>query len=367
MAGMSAPVSLPVGNLPSGEPVEVHDLVGRGLSVAVSTYGARIVGFRMPDRGGDVVDVVLGFDDLDGYLGDCEYHGATVGRFANRIAAGRFVLDGAEHRVPANEGPNALHGGPQGFDRQLWTAEPTGVEHPSVRLRRRSPDGEMGFPGELDLSVTFTVEGDDLVIDYEAVTDRATVVNLTQHAYFNLAGGGTAEDHVLQVAASGYLPIGPDLLPLGPVEPVEGTPFDLRTAVRVGDRIRRAHPQVVRARGIDHTYVLDGEMLDGEMLDGETGVGVRRAARLEHPGSGRVLEVWTDQPGLQVYTGNMLDATTVGRGGVMYRQGDAVCLEPQHFPDSPNRPDYPSTVLRPGQTYRSREVLRTGVTEAAPG
>lgn len=347
---MSTPVSLPVGTLPTGQPVEVHDLVGRRLSVAVSTYGARIVGFRMPDRSGDVADVVLGFDDLEGYLGDAEYHGATVGRFANRIAGGRFVLDGVEHHVPANEGANALHGGTQGFDRQMWTAQPLGGEHPSVRLSRRSADGEMGFPGTLDVSVTFTVEGDDLVIDYEAVTDRATVVNLTQHAYFNLAGGGTAEDHVLQVDATGYLPIGPDLLPLGPVEPVEGSPFDLRTPVRVGDRIRQAHPQVVGARGIDHTYVLDGDRS-----------GVRRAARLEHPGTGRTLEVWTDQPGLQVYTGNMLDATTVGRGGVLYRQGDAVCLEPQHFPDSPNRPDYPSTVLRPGETYRSREVLRTGV------
>jgi aldose 1-epimerase len=349
---MSEPVSLPVGTLPTGEPVEVHDLVGRNLSVAVSTYGARIVGFRTPDRQGNVTDVVLGFDNLAGYLHDDSYHGATVGRFANRIAGGRFELDGEQHTVPPNEGANALHGGPQGFDRRLWSAEPLGGASPSVRLSRRSPDGEMGFPGTLDVRVTFTVDADDLVIDCEAVTDRATVVNLTQHAYFRLAGGGTVEDHVLQVDASGYLPVGEDLLPVGPVAPVDGTPFDFRSPVRIGDRIRQGHPQVVRARGIDHTYVLDDAPGSGT---------VRRAARLEHPGSGRVLEVWTDQPGLQVYTGNMLDGTTVGRGGLVHRQGDAVCLEPQHFPDSPNRPDYPSTVLRPGMTYRSREVLRTGV------
>lgn len=359
---MTAPVSLPVGTLPTGEPVEVHDLVGRSLSVAVSTYGARIVGFRTPDRRGDVADVVLGFDDLAGYLQDGSYHGATVGRVANRIAGGRFELDGDPFVVPANEGANALHGGTQGFDSRLWTAEPGSGASPCVRLHRRSADGEMGFPGNLDVSVTFTVEGDDLVIDYEAVTDRPTVVNLTQHAYFCLAGAGSVEDHVLQVAASQYLPVGDDLLPIGPPSPVEGTPFDLRTPVRIGDRVRVAHPQVMLARGIDHTYVLDGPVETGPGDEG----GLRLAARVEHPGTGRTLEVWTDQPGLQVYTGNMLDGTTVGRGGLVHRQGDGLCLEPQHFPDSPNRPGYPSTVLRPGATYRSREVLRTGVLAVAP-
>jgi len=344
----------------------VHDLVGRRIGVSVSTYGARIVGLRTMDRHGDVADIVLGFDDLDGYLSDSSYHGATVGRFANRIAAGRFELDGTAHEVPANEGGNALHGGPVGFDRHVWTAEPVDSGEASVCLRRRSPHGEMGFPGALDVTVTFTVDGDELSIDYEAVTDRATVVNLTQHAYFCLAGRGSVEDHVLQVDAGGFLPVDADLLPVGPIQAVDGTPFDFRTPTRIGDRVRVAHPQVLRARGIDHTFVLDGpDSSDGP--DGPDGpTGLRRAARVEHPGSGRTLEVWTDQPGLQVYTGNMLDGTVVGRDGLVHRQGDGLCLEPQHFPDSPNRPDYPSTVLRSGETYRSREVLRTGLMTPRP-
>lgn len=345
------------GTLPTGEPVEVHDLVGTRISVSVSTFGARIVGFRAPARDGEVDDVVLGYDDLEGYLADGDYHGATVGRFANRIAGGRFELDGQVHQVPANEGSNALHGGPVGFDRQLWAAGPRPGGEASVRMHRRSPDGEMGFPGTLEVAVTFTVDGADLIIDYEAVTDAPTVVNLTQHAYFRLGGGGTVEEHVLQVDASRYLPVDAGLLPVGDPEPVQGTPLDLRSGVRIGDRVRLAHPQVVLARGIDHTYLLDGPLERG----------VRRAARVEHPGTGRTLEVWTDQPSLQVYTGNMLDGTSVGRGGRLHRQGDGLCLEPQHLPDSPNRPDYPSTVLRPGETYRSREVLRTGVLDADAG
>lgn len=350
-------MSRPVGTLAGGEPVEVHDLVGARISVSVSTYGARIVGLHTPDARGEVADIVLGFDDLDGYLGDGDYHGATVGRFANRIAGGRFELDGTAHSVPANENGNALHGGPQGFDRRLWTARTLDDGEACVRLSRRSPDGEMGFPGTLDVSVTFTVQGDDLLIDYEAVTDRPTVVNLTQHAYFCLAGGGTVEDHVLQVDAEAYLPIDTDLLPVGEPAPVADTPFDLRTPVRIGAQVRRSHPQVLLARGIDHTYVLRPAAAGADP--------VRRAARVEHPPTGRTLEVWTDQPGLQVYTGNMLDGSTVGRGGRVHRQGDGLCLEPQHFPDSPNRPDYPSTVLRPGETYRSREVLRAGVVDGS--
>jgi aldose 1-epimerase len=319
------------------------------LEVGVTAHGARIVAVRTPDREGRWGDVALGLADEDAYRRDRDYLGACVGRFANRIAGGRFALDGTEYRIPQNEPGAALHGGPGAFEHAAWERDEPGAE--SVTLRRRSPDGENGFPGTLQVSVTYAVDGAQLRIEHEARTDAPTVVNLTNHAYWNLAGGGSVEDHEVSLTAWQFLPVDEHLIPSGPPVAVADTPFDLRTPLRIGARLREGHPQLQAARGYDHTFVIDGP----------SGV-LRAAARVVEPRSGRTLELRTDQPGVQFYTGNMLDGTLVLRDGSAARQGDAFCLEPQGFPDSPNRPDFPSTVLRPGGVYRSRSILRFGTT-----
>jgi aldose 1-epimerase len=325
------------------------DLSAQGLEVGVVEHGARLALVRAPDRDGVLGDVVLGLDD---YSADADFLGATVGRFANRIDGGTFELDGRRYAVPCNEGEVALHGGPDGFDRRTFTADPVvdadGAR--SVTLRRTSPDGENGFPGALEVAVTYTVRGTELAIEHTATTDAPTVVNLTNHAYWNLAGGGSVEGHLVTVPAARYLPVDGRLIPTGELAPVEGTPFDLREPVPIGARLREAHPQLLRARGYDHTFVLDGA----------TG-GLAVAAHVEEPRSGRTLTMLTDQPGVQFYSGNFLDGTVVLHGGTMARQGDAFCLEPQHFPNAPNEPAFASTVLRPGETYRSRIVVRLGL------
>jgi aldose 1-epimerase len=301
--------------------------------------------------------MVLGLDE-PAYAADGAFFGATVGRFANRIAGGAFVLDGTRHRVPCNEDGVALHGGTDGFDRKVFTADAV-VERPggrSVTLRRTSPDGENGFPGTLEVAVTYTVTGSDVTIEHTARTDAPTVVNLTNHAYLNLAGDGTVDDHVVRIAASHYLPVDAHLIPTGELAPVHGTPFDLRRPAQIGARLREAHPQLQRTRGYDHTFVLDRPV----------GADLVPAAHVEEPRSGRTLTLLTDQPGVQFYSGNFLDGTTVLRHGRVARQGDAFCLEPQHFPDSPNQPEFPSTVLRPGELYRSRILLRFGTCGARP-
>ncbi|WP_456538774.1 aldose epimerase family protein [Blastococcus sp. SYSU D00669] len=332
------------GALPDGREVERFVLRAGGTEVAVLSYGAVLQSVCAPDAGGTVADVVLGFDDLAGYLADGSYHGAVAGRYANRIAGARFTLDGVEHVLPANHGVACLHGGPEGFHSKLWSAR----EVPGgVALSLTSPDGDMGFPGELTATVTYVLDDDGLTLSYEATTDRPTVVNLTNHAYWNLGGrGGTVEDHVLELAASRFVAVDDELIPTG-VEPVDGTPLDFRTPRRVGDRLREAHEQLVKAQGYDHAWVLDGD-------------GLRLAARLSDPGSGRVLEVVTDQPSVQFYSGNFLDGGAVGRGGRLIRQSDGLCLETQHLPDSPNRPEFPSTVLRPGERYATTTVFRFG-------
>ena len=337
------------GTLPDGRPVERYVLEGGGVEAAVLTYGAVLQSVRAPDSAGRTAEVTLGYDDLDGYLSDVGYLGAVVGRFANRIGKGRFSLDGVEHVLPSNHGAACLHGGPEGFHAQLWSARgvPGGVE-----LSRTSPDGEMGFPGTVDVTVTYTLGDDGLDLRYSATTDRPTVVNLTNHAYWNLAGGGTAEDHVLELPASSFVAVDADLIPTE-VTAVEGTPLDFRTPRRIGDRVRASHPQLLHARGYDHAWVLD------------PADGLRLSARVRDPGSGRVLEVLTDQPSVQFYSGNFLDGAAVGRGGLAMRQGDGLCLETQHLPDSPNRPDFPSTVLRPGERYETRTLLRFGTERAA--
>ena len=327
----------PFGTTPSGRTVERYQLVHGEVTVAVLTYGAVLQSVRVPDRDGTVTDVVLGFDDLDGYLADKSYHGAVVGRFGNRIAGGRFTLDGTEHVLPQNHGRTTLHGGPGGFHGQVWDA--TGTSD-GVVLRLLSPDGQEGFPGTLQVSVDVRLDADGLHWQYRATTDAPTVVNLTNHAYWNLCGtgAGSVEDHVLHLPASRYVPVDEGLLPLADLAPVAGTPFDFRDPRRVGERLRAPHPQLLRAQGYDHCLLLDPRP-DSV------------AAHLHDPRSGRSLTLRTDQPGVQVYSGNLLDGTVVGRGGKTHRQGDGLCLETEHLPDSPNRPDFPSTVLRPGEEY----------------
>ncbi len=340
------------GHLDDGRAVDRIVLRSDALEVAVLTHGATVQSVLVPDRDGRVNDVVLGFDDLSGYLAPHPYFGATIGRFANRIARARFTLDGVQHRLPANNGPSCLHGGTVGFDRHLWSMHEPGGQpgSDSVALSHVSPDGDMGFPGALTATVTFTVSGPDLRIDYQATTDRPTVVNLTNHSYFNLAGAGSATDHEVHLLASRFTPVDDTVVPTGEITDVAGTPLDFTSFRTIGSALRQPHEQLRRAHGLDHNWVIDGAG-DGAM---------RLAAAVREPSSGRVMEVWTDQPGVQFYTGNLLDGTVVGKGGQVYRKGDAFCLETQHFPDSPNQPAFPSTVLRPGETYRTSTVFRFG-------
>jgi aldose 1-epimerase len=334
--------------VPSAGTTGTIDIGGPALQVEVVPFGARLSRVRAPDRDGVVADVALGLDDP---RADTAFLGATVGRYANRIAGGTFVLDGHRYTVPCNEDGVALHGGPDAFDRQEFRAAPV-VDNPdgrSVTLRRTSPAGENGFPGTLEVAVTYTVRGAELAIEHTATTDAPTVVNLTNHAYWNLAGGGSTEGHVIRIAAGRYLPVDARMIPTGELAPVDGTPFDLRTPTRLGTHLRDGHPQLVAARGYDHTFVLDDRG------------GLVEAAYVEEPVSGRTLTMLTDQPGVQFYSGNMLDGTLVLRDGTTARQGDAFCLEPQAFPNAPNEPAFPSAVLRPGERYRSQIVLRFGV------
>lgn len=340
----------PFGTLADGTTVDGYTLRSPGgIAVHVITYGGIITALHAPDRAGRTRDVVLGFDTLDGYLHDSPYFGAVIGRYANRIAAGRFTLDGHTYQLDTNDGPNALHGGVRGFDKVVWRAEPQATEGgPAVSLTYRSPDGDQGYPGTLDARVTYTVTSrDELVIDYEATTDRATPVNLTQHSYFNLAGAGYADilDHRLTVHASAYTPIDATLIPTGEVALVAGTPFDFRAAHPVGARIDDPDVQLQRAGGYDHNFVLD-----------RSGPGLTHAARVEEPESGRAMDVYTTQPGLQFYSGNFLDGTIRGKEGFVYTHRSGLCLETQHFPNSPNEPRFPATILRPGETFRSSTV-----------
>ncbi|MFW5471221.1 aldose epimerase family protein [Knoellia sp. CPCC 206435] len=330
------------GTMPGGEPVSAFTLSSdTGLQLTVLDLGATVQSIRVPTGAGTSEEVVLGFDDAAGYTSpDNPYLGASVGRYANRIAEASFELDGQTYAVSANEGPTSLHGGVEGFHARVWAVVDSGSDRLTLQLV--SVDGDQGFPGTLTATATYAVDGDAVTIDYEATCDAPTVVSLTNHAYFALGGsdGGGADAHVLTVHADEYLPVTPASTPEGRTEPVSGTPFDLTTPTALGPRVRSAHPQVARVVGIDHTFVLRG-------------TGVRPAARLEHPGTGRALEVETDQPTIQVYTGNRLDGSLAGHEGRLLRQGDGICLETQRHPDAPNQPSFPSAVLRPGQTYRS--------------
>ena len=336
----------------AGQRVELFTLTREGApTVAVTSHGAYIVSILAADRDGTVADVTLGHADLPGYLEDGSYLGAVVGRYANRIAQGRFSLDGKAYTLARNNGPNALHGGPEGFHRKLWTPRiVSGPEGESLELSCTSPDGEEGFPGTLTATVTYSLTSDGgLRLDYAAATDVATVVNLTNHAYFNLAGEGAGDvlGHRLQLEADSFTPVDETLIPTGELRPVEGTPFDFREPTAIGARIDDPDPQLERGGGYDHNFVVRGAA--GEL---------RRAARVVEPGSGRVLEVLTTEPGVQLYTGNFLDGSVVGKSGTPYGRREGFCLETQHYPDSPNHPDFPSVVLRPGETYEQTTIFR---------
>ncbi len=344
--------------LPDGREAEEFLLDnGRGMAARVGTYGARLLSLRVPDRSGAPVEVLLGYDRLEEWAGDNAFLGATIGRCANRIARGRFTLDGSPHRVPVNDPPNALHGGPQGFDKAVWRADPAADGTAALTLFHTSPDGDQGFPGTVAAQLRVALTGDGgLSLEYRAETDRPTVVNPTNHAYFNLAGGGDVLGHVVAIAADRFTPLDATLIPTGELRPVEDTPFDFRAPARIGDRIDRSGDEQLRiAGGYDHNFVLPPLPPGG---------GMRFAARVEEPARGIRLEVWTTEPGLQFYSGNMLDGSRRGRGAAVLARRTALCLETQHFPDSPNQSGFPTVVLRPGETFRSSTLYRFGT--AAP-
>jgi aldose 1-epimerase len=343
----------PFGSLPDGQPVDRYTFSNAGgMRVAILTYGGIVQSLNVPDRDGVFANVVLGFADLDGYLLHSPYFGCITGRYANRIGGGRFELDGTTYQLPVNHGGHCLHGGINGFDKKVWAAgEFTRDGAPGLRLTYTSPDGEEGFPGTLDVECTYLLTDDNsLEVAYSASTDKPTVITLTNHSYFNLAGEGSGSTlgHELEVNADRYTPIGQNSLPTGEIAPVAGTPFDFRTPRALGERIRDGHEQLLLGGGYDHSFVLN-------RAEGDTTT-VEFAARVTDPVSGRVLEVLTTEPSFQLYSGNHLDGSFAGTSGRTYRQSDAVCIETQHLPDSPNKPQFPSAVLRPGETYNSATV-----------
>jgi aldose 1-epimerase len=340
------------GTLPGGEPVDAFTLTNdRGSEVRVMGYGGAILSVRVPDRHGALGDVVLGYDTPAEYVAGEAYFGALIGRCANRIARGRFTLDGHEHALPVNDGPNHLHGGPRGFHKVPWTVSVLPAdEGRGVRLAYTSADGEQGYPGELHARVAYTLtDEDELVVDYRAETDRATPACLTQHTYWNLSADPARDilGHELTLEADAITPVDATLIPTGALAPVQGTAFDFRRPTPIGQRIGWTDEQLARAGGFDHNFVLRGG-------DGSLAV----AARVRHAASGRTLTVLTTEPGMQVYSGNFLDGTTRGKGGRPHGYRTGLCLEPQGFPDSPNHPSFPSVILRPGEELRSRTVYR---------
>jgi aldose 1-epimerase len=335
-----------------GRAVNLYTLTNsHGLEVRAMNYGGIIVSMRVPDRKGQFADIVLGHETLEGYLPNPPYIGAVVGRYANRIANGSFTLNGRTYTLPKNDGPNTLHGGvTRTFDKVVWDDEPLKGDTPGVRFTYLSKDGEEGFPGNLTANVMYTLNDDnELVIDYQATTDKATPINLSQHSYFNLAGEGSGEilNHELMLNADRFTPVDKNLIPTGELRPVKGTPFDFTTSTKIGSRIDDNYEQLVLGHGYDHNFVINRK-----------GEGLELAARVYEPTSGRVLEVLTTQPGIQFYTGNFLDGTVTGKHDHVYKHRDALCLETQHFPDSPNHSGFPSTILKPGQKFHEKAVFK---------
>lgn len=340
----------PFGDLPDGQHVSVFTLTNRqGMQVKVLDFGAIISEIHVPDRDGHFADVVLGFERIEPYLANSAFLGAVIGRFGNRIAEGRFSLDGKDYQLAVNNAPNHLHGGNQGFHQVMWQAEPfTRDDAVGVTFTRSSPDGEDGYPGKLDITVVYELDNDNaLSLRYHAVTDQATPVNLTNHSYFNLAGQGTVLGHALTINADRYLPVDAGSIPTGELAHVSGTPFDLRQSTVIGDSIALPHEQIRIGRGYDHNFVLNKKAEHGLNL----------AACVQDPVSGRVMQVYTQEPGIQFYSGNFLDGSQHGKQGPICYRG-ALCLETQHFPDSPNQSHFPSTILRPGQVYQTQTVYR---------
>jgi aldose 1-epimerase len=338
------------GKTAAGKPVDLFVLTNsNGVVAKIMTYGALVTELHVPDRNGKLGDVVLGFDNLEQYLKGHPSFGCIVGRVANRVAKGKFTLDGKEYKLAINNGPNTLHGGIKGFDKYVWIGEETPASSGvAVTFSHISPDGDEGYPGKLSCSVTYALtDNNELRIDYFAKTDKATPVNLTNHSYFNFAGKGTVLDHELTLNADNYTPADETLIPTGEIKPVAGTFLDFTKPTRIGARIKeiKANPQ-----GYDHNYVINGG-----------GKELTFTARVHEPTTGRVLEMLTTEPGVQLYTGNFLDGKLTGKGGTVYKQHTGFCLEAQHFPDSVNQPKFPSTILRPGETYKQTTVYRFGV------
>jgi aldose 1-epimerase len=338
------------GKLPDGRAAEVYTLKNSDVEVHVTNYGARIVVLKTKDRSGNMGDVVIGYNSVEGYVNESQkdkktYFGAVVGRYGNRIRAGKFSLEGHQYQIPLNNNGNALHGGTHGFDEQLWTAKqmPDGVE-----MTLLSKDGDMGFPGNLTVHVRYTLTGPALHINYSATTDKPTVVNVTNHSYFNLGGdgSGTILDEVLMLNADKYTPVDTGLIPIGGPKPVAGTPFDFTKPTPIGQRIHDSNEQLKIAGGYDHNFVLNGP--NGTM---------KLAAKVTDPKTGRVLTVSTTEPGVQFYSGNFLDGTYTGKAGAKYQKNSGLCLETQHFPDSPNQSAFPTTELKPGQTMHSETIF----------
>jgi aldose 1-epimerase len=343
------------GTTTDGQGVDEYTLKNvNGMEVKIITYGGIITSIRVPDRNGNLANVTLGFNNLKDYETRSPHFGTITGRYANRIAKGRFTLDGKSYTLPANDGPNSLHGGTVGFGKRVWQA--TSVDNGAgVQLTYHSPDGEEGYPGNLDVTVTYTLtDENEIRMDYRATTDAPTVVNLTNHAYFNLAGegAGSVYNHILMLNADRYTPTDATLIPTGEILPVAETPFDFRLPKPLAPGQRSSHEQIVLARGYDHNFVLN------RVSFGDTSMIL--AARIYEPDSGRYIEVWTTEPGIQFYAGNFLDGTLVGTSSRLYRQSDGFALETQHFPDSPNHPNFPSTVLRPGETYQTTTIYKFG-------
>jgi aldose 1-epimerase len=345
----------PFGTLPDGTAVDLFTMVNaNGMEVRATNYGGIITALLVPDGDGKLGDITLGFGSFDEYIKNPPYFGALIGRYGNRIARGQFKLDGQTYKLPQNDGPNTLHGGVTGFDKVVWQAEPFETENSvGVIFTYTSKDGEEGFPGNLTTRVTYTLTDDnELSFDYHATTDKPTVVNLTQHAYFNLAGEGNGDvlGHEFTLFASEYTPVGKGLIPTGKIEPVADTPFDFRNKVVLGSRINADHPQIKLAGGFDHNFVIQRKE-----------PGLTLAARVSEPTTRRVMEVHTTEPGVQFYTGNFLDEKVMSKSGKPYVKHGGFCLETQHYPDSPNQPEFPSTVLRPGEQYTSRTVYKFSV------
>ena len=343
------------GKTADGQNVDLYKLTNaKGMEVKITTYGGIITSLKVPDRKGKLDDVVLGFDNLDPYLKGGPYFGALIGRYGNRIAKGRFTLDGVEYKLAVNNGENHLHGGIKGFDKVVWSAKSARTRNgAAVVLTYLSKDGEEGYPGNLSVKVVYSLtNANELRIDYSATTDKDTVINLTSHSYFNLAGQGNGDilKHRLSINANRFTPTDAGSIPTGELKSVRGTPFDFSKATVVGARISQDDEQIKFGNGYDHNFVLNGKM--GTL---------RRAASVSESSSGRHMEVWTTEPGIQFYTGNFLDGTLIGKDGKVYKQRYGFCLETQHYPDSPNKPKFPSTVLKKGGHYRTTTIYRFSV------